>query len=163
MSALSLEEGLCHEIGHTLGLGHSKERGSIMYPVVGFRSKNVELGQDDIAGIQSHYGKPNSKVYMHKKSMRCRYIMLNETLSFNINKLNITFFCQQATPSPRTPSRNPERTNPRPDTTTATTTEKPTDRTGNWRGWIPHFNRCSRLVGARREQCLRSEDGGTVL
>ncbi|XP_057305931.1 72 kDa type IV collagenase-like [Hydractinia symbiolongicarpus] len=43
-----------HEIGHALGLKHSKVRGSIMWPTY---SRLTKLHQDDIDGIQSLYGK----------------------------------------------------------------------------------------------------------
>ncbi|XP_046986145.1 matrilysin-like [Schistocerca americana] len=46
---------LVHEIGHTLGLAHSAENTSIMYPM--YNSSNIELSKDDILGIQSLYGK----------------------------------------------------------------------------------------------------------
>jgi hypothetical protein len=42
-----------HEFGHALGLGHSDERDSIMFPYLGPRTA---LHQDDINGIQSLYG-----------------------------------------------------------------------------------------------------------
>ncbi|XP_060527690.1 matrix metalloproteinase-25-like [Cylas formicarius] len=49
----SLYTVLLHEIGHTLGLGHSNDSASIMYPFYG--SVNT-LGLDDIAGIHRLYG-----------------------------------------------------------------------------------------------------------
>jgi len=44
-----------HELGHALGLGHSDQPGSIMYPYYRFPA---QIGIDDIAGIQSIYGAP---------------------------------------------------------------------------------------------------------
>lgn len=44
-----------HESGHALGLGHSKEKSSIMYPY--YRGQTT-LGQIDIENIQKLYGKP---------------------------------------------------------------------------------------------------------
>jgi len=42
-----------HEIGHALGLGHSKVDGSIMWPYPGLG--NPSLHSDDIAGIKTLY------------------------------------------------------------------------------------------------------------
>ncbi|XP_021104684.1 interstitial collagenase [Heterocephalus glaber] len=46
-----------HEFGHSLGLGHSSDTESLMYPVYSYNG-NVQLGQDDIDGIQKLYGPP---------------------------------------------------------------------------------------------------------
>jgi len=43
-----------HEIGHTLGLAHSSDIDSIMYP--SYSGPHRFLGQDDVAGVQSLYG-----------------------------------------------------------------------------------------------------------
>ena len=45
-----------HEFGHSLGLGHSKDKDSIMYGY--YMSNNVvnQLNEDDIEGIQALYG-----------------------------------------------------------------------------------------------------------
>jgi len=45
---------MIHELGHTLGLGHSNKAGAIMRPIV---SNQDKLGADDIAGAQRLYGK----------------------------------------------------------------------------------------------------------
>lgn len=42
-----------HEIGHALGLDHSRDVDAIMYAYSGF---SADLGEDDIAGIQQLYG-----------------------------------------------------------------------------------------------------------
>lgn len=43
-----------HEIGHTLGFDHSKDRDALMYP--SYSEPHRRLGRDDIAGAQSVYG-----------------------------------------------------------------------------------------------------------
>jgi hypothetical protein len=43
-----------HEIGHTLGLGHSDDPNALMYP--SYSGPHRFLGRDDIAGVQSLYG-----------------------------------------------------------------------------------------------------------
>ena len=56
---------MTHEIGHNLGLKHSKTRGAIMYAYYRGWNTNIRLDNDDIKGIQylygkqSGYGKPN--------------------------------------------------------------------------------------------------------
>ncbi len=42
-----------HELGHTLGLDHSSDKNSIMYPY--YRPDVTTLGADDVAGIQAIY------------------------------------------------------------------------------------------------------------
>ncbi|XP_014456181.2 interstitial collagenase [Alligator mississippiensis] len=46
-----------HELGHSLGLAHSPDPGSLMYPNYAYRdTKEFNLPQDDINGIQAIYG-----------------------------------------------------------------------------------------------------------
>ena len=54
---MSLQEAMCHEMGHTLSLDHSLDRDAIMYKTVGGRPRNTRLSNDDIQGIQSLYGR----------------------------------------------------------------------------------------------------------
>jgi len=46
-----------HELGHSLGLGHSDVQTAIMAPFYREYKPNVKLDQDDIAGIRSLYGR----------------------------------------------------------------------------------------------------------
>eukprot|EP00091_Calanus_sinicus_P001935 TRINITY_DN11960_c0_g1_i4.p1 TRINITY_DN11960_c0_g1~~TRINITY_DN11960_c0_g1_i4.p1 ORF type:complete len:512 (+),score=152.95 TRINITY_DN11960_c0_g1_i4:82-1617(+) len=52
---------LTHEFGHSLGLSHSNARGSIMAPFYKGWDVNLRLGQDDINGIQSLYGRGSGR------------------------------------------------------------------------------------------------------
>ncbi|KFV87416.1 Stromelysin-1 [Struthio camelus australis] len=48
-----------HELGHSLGLGHSNVFGALMYPIYMARdTRDYRLPQDDIDGIQSLYEAP---------------------------------------------------------------------------------------------------------
>lgn len=53
-SGIHLQAVAIHEIGHLLGLRHSVDNTAIMYPT--YSSQRLQLGQDDIAGIQQLYG-----------------------------------------------------------------------------------------------------------
>ncbi|CAL8075183.1 unnamed protein product [Orchesella dallaii] len=50
-----------HEIGHALGLTHSMVKGAVMQPFYGGYSPKLQLHSDDIAGVQSMYGKRETR------------------------------------------------------------------------------------------------------
>ncbi|KAM7531105.1 hypothetical protein LguiB_034515 [Lonicera macranthoides] len=78
---VDLESVVVHEIGHVLGLGHSADRDSVMYPVYTPGSRMVELVDDDVEGIQKLYGKNPS------------YIPLNSSSSTFVTLPCISFLC----------------------------------------------------------------------
>ena len=45
-----------HEIGHVLGLKHSLDPNAVMYKSYNKNSSSIQLGDDDVAGIQQLYG-----------------------------------------------------------------------------------------------------------
>lgn len=45
-----------HEIGHSLGLGHSGDQESIMFPYYRGYDPNLRLGYDDIVAMHMIYG-----------------------------------------------------------------------------------------------------------
>ena len=45
-----------HELGHSLGLEHSRNRDAVMYPWYTAYNENMKLLDDDILGIQTLYG-----------------------------------------------------------------------------------------------------------
>ncbi|MGQ0552310.1 MAG: IPT/TIG domain-containing protein [Planctomycetota bacterium] len=56
-SGIDLQGVACHEIGHSLGLGHTSVSGSTMTPAIsGTGTGQRSIGSDDIAGVQSIYG-----------------------------------------------------------------------------------------------------------
>lgn len=46
-----------HELGHSMGLGHSSVGTSVMYPYYLTRWSPVQLDNDDVDGMQKIYGK----------------------------------------------------------------------------------------------------------
>ncbi|RLM99102.1 metalloendoproteinase 1-MMP-like [Panicum miliaceum] len=71
-SALDLESVATHEIGHTLGLGHSSSPEAVMYPYINLGERKVELSGDDIEGVQLLYGSnPRFRHEQHDPSPPC--------------------------------------------------------------------------------------------
>ena len=53
-----------HELGHSLGLGHSKDRESIMYAYYKSSMPASGLTDDDVKAIQYLYGKSEATLYV---------------------------------------------------------------------------------------------------
>lgn len=58
-----------HELGHSLGLSHSRDPSAIMYPNYRSRSSTQYLlSEDDVLGIQSLYGEePNKRDFSYQE------------------------------------------------------------------------------------------------
>lgn len=52
---------LLHELGHSLGLGHSSKQESIMYPWYSSKRTEQDLYEDDIIGIEQLYGRKEGR------------------------------------------------------------------------------------------------------
>jgi hypothetical protein len=54
-NSANLAEVACHELGHSIGLGHSSDPSAIMWASAHGRGRDATLGSDDIAGVQAIY------------------------------------------------------------------------------------------------------------
>jgi hypothetical protein len=61
-----------HEIGHALGLRHSREQDAIMWPWFTGYKADTKLTQDDINGIQDIYGEANNNTLHHNQQNKRR-------------------------------------------------------------------------------------------
>ncbi|XP_014212247.1 matrix metalloproteinase-2-like [Copidosoma floridanum] len=62
-SGTNLFSVAAHEFGHSLGLAHSSEKGSLMFPWYQGITRDYELPNDDKYGIQQLYGAPTKKLW----------------------------------------------------------------------------------------------------
>jgi len=54
-NSANLAEVACHELGHSIGLGHSADLNAIMWASAHGRGRDAVLGADDIAGVLAIY------------------------------------------------------------------------------------------------------------
>ena len=54
-NSANLAEVACHELGHSIGLGHSNDAASLMWPTAHGHGRDATLGNDDKAGVLSIY------------------------------------------------------------------------------------------------------------
>lgn len=59
-----------HEFGHSLGIGHSSVRGSIMFPWYQGYEEGNDLKEDDQTAIQQLYGPKEDKQFKHNPHFR---------------------------------------------------------------------------------------------
>lgn len=101
-----------HEFGHSLGLGHSQTRGSIMFPMYQY-TNNLKPHIDDILGMKSLYGE------------RDREIQEKTTTSTSTSTTTKSTTSATTTTTPTTTSTSTSTTTT-PPTTSSTTTSTTT-------------------------------------
>ncbi|MBI3785058.1 MAG: matrixin family metalloprotease [Deltaproteobacteria bacterium] len=83
-----LAEVATHELGHTIGLGHSLVSSATMAPVAHFDGRCAGLKPDDIAGANFIYGKPATDLVMMPRPVLNVTFAVGETQT--IAKLAVT-------------------------------------------------------------------------
>ena len=80
-----------HELGHALGLHHTKVNGAVMYPFYQGYKPNMTLHSDDVAGIQSLYRKSTCKssLYDCMVNIKLKYNFVETPRKFIIAELTI--------------------------------------------------------------------------
>ncbi len=95
-SGVDMQGVACHEIGHSLGLGHTNTGGATMYPSIsgtGAAQRSIEA--DDIAGVQAIYGvksasKPNITGIGGTKQIGAPLTLTGSNFSTNNNEVWFT-------------------------------------------------------------------------
>ena len=115
----ALAEIATHELGHTIGLGHSPETGSIMRSRAYFNGRCSDLGEDDEAGVRSIYPVASASTATPTPT---------NTRTYTKTPLPTSTRTRTYTRVPtRTSTRTPTNTNAPTRTSTPTNTEAPTD------------------------------------
>lgn len=84
-SGISLPVVAAHEFGHALGLSHSPDPGSIMYPAYNF-APSLELSFDDVKSIQHLYGERESEGLC---CVGCKKSLLSESVVCSSDRIKI--------------------------------------------------------------------------